>query len=53
MEHRPLSAAAYPDTCDLARRIRAQALRMTTRAKASHIGSALSIAAARTGARWC
>jgi transketolase len=32
------------DTRDLARRIRAQALRMVTRAKASHIGSALSIA---------
>jgi transketolase len=45
MEHAPLfAAAADPDTRDLARRIRAQALRMTTRAKASHIGSALSIA---------
>jgi transketolase len=31
------------DTLDLARRIRGQALRMVSRAKASHIGSALSI----------
>lgn len=44
MEHAPLAAAADADTADLARRIRAQALRMVTRAKASHIGSALSIA---------
>jgi len=45
MEHSPLFAVAEAcDTRDLARRIRAQALRMTTRAKASHIGSALSIA---------
>lgn len=44
MEHAPLAAAAEADTIDLARRIRAQALRMVTRAKASHIGSALSIA---------
>lgn len=40
-----LQPAARPvDTVDLARRMRAQALRMVTRAKASHIGSALSIA---------
>ena len=44
MEHAPLAAAGSQDTVDLARRIRAQALRMVTRAKASHIGSALSIA---------
>jgi transketolase len=44
MEHATLFAAATDDTIDLARRIRAQALRMVTRAKASHIGSALSVA---------
>ena len=33
-----------PDTTDFARRIREQALRMVTRARASHVGSALSIA---------
>jgi transketolase len=43
MEHAPLAAAGPQDTVDLARRIRAQALRMVTRAKASHIGSALSV----------
>ncbi len=44
MEHAPLIAAGPCDTIELARQIRAQALRMVTRAKASHIGSALSIA---------
>jgi transketolase len=44
MEHAPLAAAGPSDTIDLAGRIRAQALHMVTRAKASHIGSALSIA---------
>ena len=39
-----LSTGAQPGTRDLARRIREQALRMVTRAKASHVGSALSIA---------
>jgi len=37
-------AATIAGSRDLARRIRMQALRMVTRAKASHIGSALSIA---------
>jgi transketolase len=44
MKHSSLIAAQPTDTRDLARRIRASALRMVTRAKASHIGSALSIA---------
>jgi transketolase len=44
MEHAPLAAAGPQDTVDLARRVRAQALRMVTNARASHIGSALSIA---------
>ncbi len=44
MKHAPLIAAEPYDTQPLARRIRCQALRMVTRAKASHIGSALSIA---------
>ena len=39
-----LIAARPYETRPLAKRIRAQALRMVTRAKASHIGSALSIA---------
>ena len=39
-----LSTGAQPGTRDLARRIREQALCMVTRAKASHVGSALSIA---------
>jgi transketolase len=38
------SVAPRENTTNLARRIRAQALRMVTKAKASHIGSALSIA---------
>ena len=44
MKEAPLVAAEPQDTHPLARGIRAQALRMVTRAKASHIGSALSIA---------
>jgi transketolase len=44
---RPSHLSAVPQDCvdthDLARRIRAQALRMVARSKASHIGSALSI----------
>lgn len=44
MEHAPLAAAGPQDTVDLARRVRGQALRMVARARASHIGSALSIA---------
>jgi transketolase len=40
----PIIADQPYDTQLLARRIRGQALRMVTRAKASHIGSALSIA---------
>ena len=44
MEHSPLTAAAPASTEDLARRIRCRALEMVTRARASHIGSALSIA---------
>ncbi|HEX7820350.1 MAG TPA: transketolase [Sphingobium sp.] len=43
MKHAPLIAAEPYDTQPLARRIRCQALRMVTRARASHIGSALSI----------
>lgn len=39
-----LRSAPQNDTIDLARRIREQALRMVTAAKASHVGSALSIA---------
>jgi transketolase len=45
---RPSHLSAVPeagiDSHDLARRIRGQALRMVSRAKSSHIGSALSIA---------
>lgn len=44
MKEAPLIAARPQDTQPLAKRIRAQALRMVTCAKASHIGSALSIA---------
>lgn len=44
MKEAPLIAAQPQDTQPLARHIRCQALRMVTRAKASHIGSALSIA---------
>ncbi|WP_150290127.1 transketolase [Sphingobium estronivorans] len=44
MKEAPFVAAEPQDTQPLARRIRGQALRMVTRAKASHIGSALSIA---------
>ena len=44
MKEAPLIAVEPQDTHPLARRIRGQALRMVTRAKASHIGSALSIA---------
>jgi transketolase len=42
-DNAPLTPTISADSADLARRIRAQALRMVTRAKASHIGSALSI----------
>ena len=44
MHHASLTAAGPASTEDLARRIRCRALEMVTRAKASHIGSALSIA---------
>ena len=44
MHHSPFTAAAEASTEDLARRIRCRALEMVTRARASHIGSALSIA---------
>jgi transketolase len=44
MHHSPLTAVAPASTGDLARRIRRRALEMVTRARASHIGSALSIA---------
>lgn len=44
MKEAPLVAAGPHDTKALARRIRCQALHMVTQAKASHIGSALSIA---------
>jgi transketolase len=44
MHHGPITAAAPASTEDLARRIRCRALQMVTRGKASHIGSALSIA---------
>lgn len=44
MHHSPISAAAPASTEDLVRRIRCRALEMVTRARASHIGSALSIA---------
>ena len=44
MENVPLLVTELQDTQLLARRIRMQALTMVTRAKASHIGSALSIA---------
>jgi len=44
MHHGPICAAALASTDDLARRIRCRALEMVTRARASHIGSALSIA---------
>jgi len=43
MHHAPINAAAAAPTQDLARRIRLRALEMVTRARASHIGSALSI----------
>jgi transketolase len=43
MHHGTLTAAAPASTEDLARRIRRRALEMVTRARASHIGSALSI----------
>ncbi|MFT3965692.1 MAG: transketolase [Sphingobium sp.] len=44
MKHAPLIAIGPADTRQLATAIRRQALRMVTRARASHIGSALSIA---------
>lgn len=44
MKQTPIIAASLQDTHALARRIRGHALRMVTQAKASHIGSALSIA---------
>ena len=44
MHHGLISAAAPASTRDLARRMRCRALEMVTRARASHIGSALSIA---------
>ena len=43
MHHSSISAAAQASTEELARRIRCRALEMVTRARASHIGSALSI----------
>jgi transketolase len=44
MHHSSLTAAGPASTQELALRIRCRALEMVTRAKASHIGSALSIA---------
>src|SRR5579872_3415765 len=44
MRYSPLVRAAPASTEDMARRIRSRALKMVTRARASHIGSALSIA---------
>lgn len=44
MKETPIIGAGLQDTRALATRIRGQALRMVTQAKASHIGSALSIA---------
>ncbi|HEV8406971.1 MAG TPA: transketolase [Sphingomicrobium sp.] len=44
MHHSSLTAAGPASTEELARRIRCRALEMVTRAKASHVGSALSIA---------
>lgn len=44
MKHASFECLATPDTRGLAKAIRGQALRMVTRARASHIGSALSIA---------
>ena len=44
MHHGHISAVAPASTKDLARRMRRRALEMVTRARASHIGSALSIA---------
>lgn len=44
MFHRPITADTVASTEELARRIRCRALEMVTRARASHIGSALSIA---------
>lgn len=44
MDYRPITAAAAAPTEELARRMRCRALEMVTRARASHIGSALSIA---------
>jgi transketolase len=44
MKTTPRPVIALEDTSDLARRIRQQALRMVTEAKAAHVGSALSIA---------
>ena len=44
MHHGSLTAAAPASTEDLARRIRRRALEMVTHARASHIGSAISIA---------
>jgi transketolase len=43
MHHAPITATASASTEDLARRIRCRAVEMVTRARASHIGSALSI----------
>jgi transketolase len=44
MHHGPVTAAAPASTEELARNVRGRALEMVTRARASHIGSALSIA---------
>lgn len=44
MKTTPCPVIALEDTTDLARRIRRQALRMVSEAKAAHVGSALSIA---------
>lgn len=44
MHHTALTPAGPASTVELAQRIRCRALEMVTRAKASHIGSALSIA---------
>ena len=43
MHHGPLTAAARASTEDLAARVRCRAIEMVSRARASHIGSALSI----------
>lgn len=43
MKHSSIAASASASTSNLARQIRCRALEMVTRARASHIGSALSI----------